>query len=207
VPPAVLRPVFDGLRAAGVILALAGAVVPATGWIRSVAGAYRSLRAVRPLWQAMRQAFPDVILFPPRRALLERFGVDDVHLRLYRRVIEIRDGMLVLRDHLPADAGTEVAAYLDTRAPGHPDRAALAEACCIELALHRLRSGRRSQGSDGRWARVGAELADEVHWMRKVSGCLHRDEPAGFVAWWTRRHPEDAQSTVDMGSVEPVARD
>jgi hypothetical protein len=155
----------------------------------------------------MRRAFPDIILFPARRAVLELFGVDDVHLRLYRRVIEIRDGMLVLRDHLPADAGTEAAAYLDTRASGHPDRAALAEACCIELALHRLRAGRRSRGSDGRWARVGAELADEVRWMRKVSGCLRRDEPAGFVAWWTRRHPEDAESTVDMGSVEPVARD
>jgi hypothetical protein len=200
--PAIAKgPLFDVLRAVGVLLALGGGLVPAVGWVRATLGAYRSLRALRPLWQAMREAFPDVILFPPRRALLERFGVDDVHLRLYRRVIEIRDGLLALREHLPADAAAQAAAYLDARGTterterseghegvpgqrggGYPDRAALAEACGIALALHLRRSGQRAPGGGGRWAHVGADLADEVGWMARVSACLRRPEPAGFVA-------------------------
>jgi Family of unknown function (DUF6545) len=192
VPARLAGPVFDGIRTMGAILAVGGALVPATGWIRSVIRAYRSLPALRPLWETMRRAFPGIILFSTRRALVERFGVDDVHLRLYRRVIEIRDGLLVLRDHLPSDAGPAATGYLDAQVPAGSgvDRAALAEACCITLALDRQRSGCPPDG-DGRWARVGDDLADEVGWMRKVAACLHRPEPAGFVAWWAARHPED----------------
>jgi hypothetical protein len=191
VPAVAMGPLWDRLRTAGVILAVGGGLVPAIAWVRQTARAYRSLRALRPLWQAMRDAFPDVILFPPRRALFERFGVDDVHLRLYRRVIEIRDGLLALREYLPPDAAARAAAYLG---PGGPDPAALAEACGIAVALHLRRSGRVAPG--GRWAEVGGDLADEVSWMRRVSGCLRRAEPAGFVAWWTA--PWTQRSTVDV---------
>jgi hypothetical protein len=179
-PTGTVERVFDGLRAVGALLAVGGALVPAVGWVRSLVRAYGSLYALRPLWQTMRRAYPDIILFPRRRALLELSGVDDVHVRLYRRVIEIRDGLLALREHLPADAGTEAGSFLAGRG------AALAEACCIRLALYRKESGYPPAG-DGRWASVGADLADEVRWMREVSGCLRRPEPARFVAWWAGR--------------------
>jgi hypothetical protein len=201
VPAIAMGPVFEVLRAVGAILALGGGLVPAVGWARATLGAYRSLRALRPLWQAMRAAFPDVILFPPRRALLERFGVVDVHLRLYRRVIEIRDGLLALREHLPADATHAAAGYLDEHGSAYPQRAALAEACGIALALHLRRSGWRAPGgAGGRWAEVGADLADEVGWMRQVSGCLRRPEPAAFVNWWTVRESTVRESTVETTS-------
>jgi hypothetical protein len=196
-PTSAIAPVADDLRAAGVLVVLAGAIVPATTWVRSIVEAYRSLRALNTLWQTMWRAFPEIILFSPRRALVERFGVDDVHLRLYRRVIEIRDGMLVLRDYLPAGAGADADAFLDDRDTDCPHRAALAEACCIALALHRLRSGHRAPASDSQWAHVGADLADEVRWMRLVSGSLLRDEPAEFVGWWTRAHRADVEPHVD----------
>jgi hypothetical protein len=195
VPARLVGPVFDGIRTTGAILAVGGALVPATGWVRSVTRAYGSLRALRPLWETMRRAFPDIILFSTRRALVERFGVDDVHLRLYRRVIEIRDGLLVLRDRLPPDVGPAAVAYLDARVPADAgvERAALAEACCVALALHRLRSGYPA-ALGGQWARVGDDLADEVSWLRKVSACLRRPEPTGFVTWWAARHPEELAS-------------
>jgi hypothetical protein len=85
------------LQGAGTLLAVGGALVPAGRRARVVLAEYRSLLALRPLWTAMRDAFPEVILFSPRRAVVAMAGVDDVRLRLYRRVIEIRDGMLALR--------------------------------------------------------------------------------------------------------------
>jgi hypothetical protein len=181
-------PIFEVLRAAGLLLAVAGAMVPAVGWLRSTWQANRSLHALRPLWETMRSAFPEVILFTTRRAVLERFGVDDVHLRLYRRVIEVRDGMLALRDHLPPDAIAQAHTFLAQR-----DSPALAEACGIELALHRFRSGEAAEPGPARWASVGPDLADEVTWLRAVSAGLRSPEPTAFVTWWSRAE----MSTVD----------
>jgi hypothetical protein len=180
-PIRAVEPAANALRTVGIIIALVGAAVPASGKLRSVVYAYRSLWALRPLWQVMRKNFPDVILFPRRRALLELAGVDEVQLRLYRRVIEIRDGMLKLRDHLPA--GTLADAR---RSVG--DNPALIEACGIALALERHRSGAPTTEHGDRWANIGGEIADEVAWLSAVSGAFRRSEPAAFAA----RRPEGA---------------
>ncbi|WP_199515110.1 MAB_1171c family putative transporter [Nucisporomicrobium flavum] len=127
-----IEPIANAVRAIGTILAVIGAAVPAGGKLRSLVRAYRSLRALTPLWRTMRRTFPEVILFSRRRALVELAGVEDVQLRLYRRVIEIRDGLLALRDYLPSDTFKEARAFLGDRATP-----ALVEACGIALALNR----------------------------------------------------------------------
>ncbi|WP_305785945.1 MAB_1171c family putative transporter [Symbioplanes lichenis] len=126
-----IEPVANGVRTAGMILAVVGAAVPASGRARTILRAYRSLWALRPLWTLMRRTFPDVILFPRRRALIELAGFEEVRLRLYRRVIEIRDGMLALRGWLPASAHEEARQFVGD-AP-----ASLVEACAVALALDR----------------------------------------------------------------------
>ncbi|MFF5296456.1 MAB_1171c family putative transporter [Paractinoplanes globisporus] len=146
------------LQGAGTLLAVAGALVPAGRKARSVFAAYRSLLALRPLWTAMRDAFPEVILFTPRRAVFELSGVDDVHLRLYRRVIEIRDGMLALRP------------YLQGISPGTPE----AEAAAIAEALRRHAEGIAPSAETAGFAPVGPEMADEVAWLSRVSRAYHR---------------------------------
>ncbi|MEU8232639.1 MAB_1171c family putative transporter [Actinoplanes sp. NPDC048967] len=169
------EPAANALRTIGTIICLIGVTVPASGKLRSVFHAYRSLWALRPLWGVMRQTFPDVILFPRRRALLELAGVDEVQLRLYRRVIEIRDGMLTLRDYLPAGALDEARKYVG-------DRPALVEACGIALALRLHQSGAPPIENGDRWADIGGEIADEVAWLSAVSAAFRRDEPAAFAA-------------------------
>ena len=163
--------VFQG---GGILLVLAGLLVPATRRIRSSVRAYRSLLVLRPLWTAMRDAFPEVILFSPRRAVIELAGVDDVHLRLYRRVIEIRDGMLALRGFLP-----ETYAPGDVPATAGADayRKARAEAQAIALALRRRAAGEMPCEQAGAWAPVGPEMADEVAWLSLVSGAYRRISP------------------------------
>jgi len=151
-----IEPAAEAILAVADVVAVAGSLVPATQRARAAADAYWSLVVLRPLWKAMRDAFPEIILFSPRRALIELAGVDDVHLRLYRRVIEIRDGMLALRDHLPE------------RVPAAADPAAT-EARGIALALRRRAAGRPPAGRPGGWAAVGPDMADEVAWLRRVS--------------------------------------
>jgi len=146
------------LQGAGTLLAVGGALVPAGRRSRVVLAEYRSLLALRPLWTAMRDAFPEVILFSPRRAVVEMAGVDDVRLRLYRRVIEIRDGMLALRP------------YLCGVLPETPE----AEAAAIAQALRRRATGMPPSGASPGFAPVGPEMADEVAWLSRVSRAYRR---------------------------------
>jgi hypothetical protein len=155
------EPVAYVIQTAAVLLIVAGGTVPATRRATAVAGAYRSLLVLRPLWRAMRDAFPEVILFSPRRAVIELAGVDDVHLRLYRRVIEIRDGMLALRDFLPE------------RVPADGDPA-VTEARGIALALRRRAVGTAPAEQPGAWAAVGPDMPDEVAWLSRVSAAYRR---------------------------------
>jgi hypothetical protein len=174
VPVDAILPVANGLRSTGTIIGVVGTAVPAAGKLRAIVRAYRSLWALRPLWRVMRRTFPDVILFSRRRALVELAGVDDVQLRLYRRVIEIRDGMLALRDYLPAGALSEARIFVG-------ESPALIEACGITLALRLHRSGAEPAEGGDRWADVGGELADEVAWLGAVSSAFRRKEPAAFA--------------------------
>jgi hypothetical protein len=175
-----IEPAGRNLQAAGFLLIVAGGTVPAGRRARSVCAAYRSLLALRPLWKAMRDAFPEVILFTPRRAVIELAGVDDVHLRLYRRVIEIRDGMLALRPYLPA--GPPAAGDVAAADP------AAAEAAAIAVALRRRVDGapadgpEGTEGSEGAWQPVGPEVTDEVAWLSRVSRQFRRVRPGPAAA-------------------------
>lgn len=175
-----INPVAETAQAVGVLLALAGGTTAAYPRARAALSAYRSLLALRPLWTAMRDAFPEIILFSPRRAVIELAGVDDVHLRLYRRVIEIRDGMLALRDFLPREA---VAA-------GDP---AEAEARGIAVALAQRAAGAQPVEDPGAWAPVGPAMADEVAWLRRVSRA-YRAFGAGTVTRPAVRTPRPSGS-------------
>lgn len=168
-----IEPAADALRNVGFIACVVGAAVPAAGKLSAVLHAYRALRALRPLWDVMRRTFPEVILDPPRRTLLP-VGLDDVQLRLYRRVIEIRDGMMMLRDQLPAGTLAAARGYVGADP-------ALIEACGLALALRRHRSGAAPAGPGDRWTDTGGEIADEVAWLGAVSAAFRRAEPAAFA--------------------------
>ncbi|GAA3350973.1 hypothetical protein GCM10020358_78940 [Amorphoplanes nipponensis] len=168
------EPAANALRTIGIIVCLIGAAVPAVGKLRAIMRTYHSLWALRPLWSVMRRTFPELILFSRRRALLELAGVDEVQLRLYRRVIEIRDGMLTLRDHLPAGTRDEARSHVG-------DDPALIEACGIAFALSRYRSGAAPIENGDGWADIGGEIADEVAWLSAVSAAFRRREASAFA--------------------------
>src|SRR5207248_6312107 len=56
---------------------------------------WRAYRALHPLWSALHEAFPsDVLDRGPRTWWRDRLSVRHMHRRYWRRVIEIRDGLV-----------------------------------------------------------------------------------------------------------------
>jgi hypothetical protein len=82
------------LPGAAHVLVLAGAILPAVlGWSHR----YRLHRQLGPLWNGLRQVEPGIALDPP--SVPDAFVVRNLRLRLYRRTIEIRDGLLALNPY------------------------------------------------------------------------------------------------------------
>jgi len=91
------------LMASGIGLMVFGSTLPSWGprvgldalcrWFT----AFRSLVRLYPLWPDLCLALPQIALFPPTSPLADRFSLGDVHFRLCRRVVEIRDGLLAVR--------------------------------------------------------------------------------------------------------------
>ena len=91
--PGVIQALFGAL----IVLVAVGGVLPATQrWpLVRQAGFYRSLRRLYPLWDGLCQAVPGIAL-DPVPAWADRLDPRDLRMRLYRRVIEIRDGYMAL---------------------------------------------------------------------------------------------------------------
>ncbi|WP_269857199.1 MAB_1171c family putative transporter [Streptomyces sp. RPT161] len=75
-----------------------------------------ALWRLRPLWRELVGAVPHVALDSPRGRFRETLGGPrSVYLRLYREVIEIRDAILILRDHVTPQTVERAREYVRTR--------------------------------------------------------------------------------------------
>lgn len=80
----------------------------------------RQYRELRPLWLALHEAFPDLALSRRgARPWYELFGLHGTHRRFYRRVIEIRDGLVRLAPYYDHATTADIEAEL--RRAGVPD--------------------------------------------------------------------------------------
>jgi hypothetical protein len=142
------------MPALSVLAIVAGMVIPAAAArIRDLV-AYRQ---VRPLWQTLVGEVPEIAF------AAEVSGEESgLRFRLYRRVIEINDGILVLRTSLAQDE----------RDPGD-DPAELARA--LRLALQRRRrddppaTGSANRTPAERVNHPPVDLDAEIRWLRGVS--------------------------------------
>ena len=146
----------------GVLVAAVGVTMPAWGpWLDRV----RSYRRLHPLWHALSRAVPEVVL--DRRAGRWRFR--DLDFRLYRRVIEIRDGRLALRGFLDERVAATADA-LGRRAGLSGDAlAAATEAAVIAAALRAKAAGAPARPPAAEPVTGGRDLADEVAWLTQVA--------------------------------------
>lgn len=163
-----------GLPAICSLLLVTGILLPAIGpalawpWRRVLL--WHLHRGLHPLWAALTAAVPEIQL----TATDSRYAAPDPEFRLYRRVIEIRDGMLALRPHRSDEVRR--AAEQRLRAGGADDRRldAGVEAAVLAAALESRRSG----GAPAHPVSVEdasltcpelTNLIDEARWLRRVS--------------------------------------
>jgi Family of unknown function (DUF6545) len=166
------------MPALAALLMVFGTTLPALGPRLEdlIRGCWYCLRRLQPLWATLHEALPDIAASPDREHVpLPLSGISE---RLYRRVIEIRDGLLVLqpyRDSTDTDKHRKQAKALGV-ADRH--RAAAIEAADIRAALHR----RRQQVPPCRYtaednvATHQGTFTSELRWLAQVSNALARDE-------------------------------
>jgi hypothetical protein len=191
-PSLVLGAVCAALTVGGASATVWGAA----RWSRRVGAPLRRYRArwqhraLEPLWSALRSAVPGIVLDdellgdgPEPAPGRGRLPLRHAEFALYRRIIEIRDGQLALRAHLPAEAPQWAAAAVG--APGgargrlrRPVPAgAVLEAALLAAALETRRAGRRPGGDPAAgWAPQPVPgtgtVAAEAAWLLRVAAAF-----------------------------------
>lgn len=156
------------LSAIAVLLIVLGATTPAWGprasrpiaWLR----ARQAYRRIEPLWSALHAAVPDLELQLPDAS---------PELRLYRRIVEIRDTSLTLRVHFhPAVPIWADKAARDAGIDNERTIAVVIEAANLACALEAHRAGHRyhADGSTAASPRdLDADIDIETRWLVQVS--------------------------------------
>ncbi|MEU3627887.1 hypothetical protein BS329_20000 [Amycolatopsis coloradensis] len=115
--------------------------------------AWQGIRAVTPLWKELVAAQPQIAL-PVRH---------DIEFTLYRRVIEIRDGLLALRAHVPPHLGDWLRTPVD-----EPTHAAAELAAALVMREAGRSWPRHPAGPDD----VHPSMREESAWLSAVSSAF-----------------------------------
>ncbi|MDJ0344114.1 hypothetical protein QMK19_35955 [Streptomyces sp. H10-C2] len=155
----------------GSLVLVTGSTFPGWGQ-RIVANArqYRALRRLYPMWFALYQAVPGIALFP-RRSSRPPVFVGDLEIRLYRLVIEIRDGQRALRPYVDANELESVTLSAQAVGLDGEELRAAVEASAITLGIQAHVQGAESadpvqEVNDGPSAK---SLAGEIVWLERVA--------------------------------------
>lgn len=126
-----------------IVLAAAGGTVsvwrPTWAAARSWSAAYRKYRTLQPLWRAVHEVVPEIVL-APRSRWTAWLPPREAQFALYRRVIEIRDAQFALRpvlDELGGSGGDPGRTWVDEALRCHraEPHAATREAAGLAAAL------------------------------------------------------------------------
>lgn len=170
--------------AIGAPLLCVGLTIP--GWgprlpgLRGRIDRYRACRALHPLWLALCQATPEIALVAPTSAARDTLAFGDVDFRLYRRVIEIRDGQLALGPYrTPGVAATarrlaEAAGLVGDQLQAAVEAAGLAAALRAKAEDKQGATTRGERGGEHARHPGAADLSSEVAWLVQVARAFDR---------------------------------
>lgn len=150
---------------------------------------YRAYRRLYPLWHDLCLANPEIALLPPSGDFSDTLAIRSLGFRLYRRIVEIRDGHLALRPYFDPRITVHVNVLCkEARVEGEEADAVL-EAVSIAVAIRAKERGIRG-GCSGYSYRIsgGANVQSEVAFLSRVA---HHYTRATFVHAVLARLDED----------------
>ena len=146
---------------------------------------YRAHRKLYLLWSDLREITPEIALDPASSEFHDRLRLRDLDFRLYRRVIEIRDGRLALRPFLDADVARQ--AREDALRGGLDDRdlEAAVEARVLATGIENARQLRLPDDVLAASQHGGTDFMSEVDWLLRVvrialPAATERDQISSF---------------------------
>jgi hypothetical protein len=130
----------------------------------------RDINRLYPLWKELCTELPHIALYPPRPRLIDALTPQNSQLRLHRRLIEIRDGLLIMRDWtVPSDLHQIRAMITDTAVPSDRVEAAVM-ACWLKVALAARRAGRPRTDKPLDLVRIGGvDWKSELNWLKRLA--------------------------------------
>ncbi|RCG28227.1 hypothetical protein DQ384_24145 [Sphaerisporangium album] len=143
----------------------------------------RAYRQLRPLWAALNAAFPDLALNRvPMSRLRDAVGLRPTHRSYYRRVVEIRDGIVQLGPYY--DRGTAEAAEAAGREAGRSGAALESEvqAALIADALRRKARDEPAPDPHPIPAHGGHDLESDAEWLSRLSVLMAEPPARRFAA-------------------------
>lgn len=179
--PAWLRAPLDKYATViSMVLVLCGLTLPSWTWrVVTWLRQYRTYHRLGPLWRSLHAATPEIAL--STAGFIDSHLPRDLGLRLYRRVIEIRDGRMALTPYLDADVATRARAEA-TRTGLTGQRAdAYVEAVTLADALRAKRDGRTS-ATPSTEIRGGGDLTTDTEFLTDVASAFRTvrvPSPAG----------------------------
>ncbi|MFE1172781.1 MAB_1171c family putative transporter [Streptomyces sp. NPDC058773] len=171
---------FSPVTGVEALFLAAGAALPVLTRIRTRRQHQKAFRDLAPLWRDLTAAAPDVIFGPGNRL---HSAVTPLQLRLYRRVIEIRDAMIALRSYV-TPAALDLAHQHVPRyaASGHSAEAHIT-ACWLTAALHARQGGRTPEPQSANLAGPGAQdLTAEINHLLQVAAAYRSPTVQAYKA-------------------------
>jgi hypothetical protein len=159
------------LFAGGCAALLSGGLLGAYHWGRQ----YRTYRLLYPLWRDLYRATPGIALDPPSSARADMLILRSLDLRLYRRVTEIRDGVVALRRYTDAAMADQARALCCATGTPEEDASACTDAIVWAAAIQAKRRGQRVLIPVGATPmRTGMDLEVEVRHLERVAHTYRR---------------------------------
>jgi len=183
IPPEAEGAAAKALVAVGALLVAVGSAATATSQraseLRKWRRDYVAHRRLYPLWADLVGAVPTVALDPAAGQWQDASRIRDLHLRLYRRLIELRDAWLALRPFMDDDLAKAV-----TPVSGQLDVAGLAalEAVMLRAGIEALpvqQPATRPWTAD---SASGGSMAEELGWWLAVAQAWSADREFALAA-------------------------
>jgi hypothetical protein len=175
--PEVINQILDRyLTLSAFLLVLLAAALPRSrtpavrGWIHR----YVTYQRLRPLWMMFYRVNPKIALRPPRPLVLDLLDPRDLEMRLYRRVVEIRDGRLAIQPYLKPHMVETARLQASLEGKTGQDLNVAVEARILAEGLRACRSGAPRPDEPAAAAIPGGpDLHSDTAFLADVARALH----------------------------------